>query len=69
MAFISKLGDKMKFLKIFLLLGLVVSLNAGKVTWDSNGNPIIAGSDYPIKGCHQGGLETIVEDKNSSSCG
>ena len=59
----------MKFLKIFLLLGLVVSLHAGKVTWDSNGNPIIAESDYPIKGCHQGGFKTIVIDNNSSNCG
>lgn len=53
----------MKFIGVILLLvSLVVNLQAGKVTWDENGNPIIAGT--PGKGCTQDTLGT--EDKNTT---
>jgi len=58
----------MKFLTIFLLLGLMIVANAGKVTWDSNGKPKIEASGKPIKGCNQGGLKELIKDKNSTDC-
>ncbi len=56
----------MRFLPIVLLLTMVVALNAAKVTWDKNGKPIIEKSDKPIKGCNQGGLETLGKDANKT---
>ena len=56
----------MRFLQIVVLLTVVVSVNAGKITWDANGKPIIAKSNKPVKGCHQGGLETMSNDSNKT---
>lgn len=56
----------MKFLQIVLLLTMVVALDAAKITWDKNGKPIIEKSNKPIKGCHQGGLETMGQDSNKT---
>ena len=57
----------MRFLQIVLLLTMmVVALNAAKITWDKNGKPIIEKSNRPIKGCHQGGLETLSKDANKT---
>ena len=56
----------MRFLQIVLLLSVVVAVNAGKITWDANGKPIIAKSDKPVKGCNQGGLETMSKDANKT---
>ncbi len=56
----------MRFLQIVLLLTVVVSVNAGKIVWGSNGKPIIAKSNKPVKGCHQGGLETMSNDANKT---
>ena len=56
----------MRFLQIVLLLTVVVALNAGKITWDANGKPIIAKSNRPVKGCHQGRLETMSNDANKT---
>jgi len=52
---------------VFLLLMIVITSNAGKITWDSSGKPIIAGANEPVKGCNQGGFDAIVKDSNSSS--
>ena len=50
----------MKFIKVILLVvSLVVSLQAGKVTWSESG-PIIAGTEG--QGCSQSAFET--EEKN-----
>ena len=56
----------MRFLQIVLLFTVVVTLNAAKITWDKNGKPIIEKSQKPIKGCHQGGLETMGNDSNKT---
>jgi len=56
----------MRFLQIVLLLTMVVVLDAAKITWDKNGKPIIAKSEKPIKGCNQGGLETMSSDSNKT---
>ncbi len=58
----------MRFLQIVLLLTVVVAVHAGKITWDANGKPIIAKSNKPVKGCNQGGLETMSNDSNKSKC-
>ena len=58
----------MRFIQIVLLLTMVVAVNAGKITWDANGKPIIAKSNKPIKGCRQGSLETMSNDANKSKC-
>ena len=53
----------MKFVGASLLLvSLVVSLQAGKVTWGKDGSATIAGS--PGQGCTQSGFGT--EDKNTT---
>lgn len=53
----------MKFVGVILLLvSLIVNLQAGKVTWDDNGNPTIAGTSG--KGCSQDAFST--EDKNTT---
>ncbi len=54
----------MRFLSIVLLLTMVVALNAAKIKWDKNGKPIIEKSNKPIRGCNQGGLETLGKDAN-----
>jgi len=57
----------MKFVQIVvLLLMIVVAVNAEKVRWDENGNPIITKTNKPIKGCNQGGLESLGEDSNKT---
>ena len=57
----------MRFLPMVLLLTMmVVALDAAKITWDKNGKPIIEKSEKPIKGCHQGGLETMSNDSNKT---
>ena len=56
----------MRFLQIVLLLTMVVALDAAKITWDKNGKPIIEKSNKPIRGCHQGGLETMSHDTNKT---
>jgi len=56
----------MRLVQIVFLLSIVVAANAGKITWDKDGKPIIAETNKPVKGCNQGGLEAIVKDKNSS---
>ncbi len=58
---------KMRFLQIVLLLSIVVGANAGKITWDKDGKPIMEKTDKPIRGCNQGGLETLGQDSNSSN--
>lgn len=57
---------KMRFLQIVLLLSIVVGANAGKIIWDKNGKPIMEKTDKPVRGCNQGGLETLGQDSNSS---
>jgi hypothetical protein len=53
----------MKFVGASLLLvSLVVSLQAGKVTWGDSGSPTIAG--IPGQGCTESGFGT--EDKNTT---
>jgi len=59
----------MRLVKIVFLMLVVMAANAGKVTWDENGKPIMTESNKPIKGCQQGGFDSIVKDKNSSTCG
>ncbi len=56
----------MRFLQIVLLLTMVVAVDAAKITWDKNGKPIIEKSEKPIRGCHQGGLETMSNDTNNT---
>jgi len=59
----------MKFLQIILLfLALVVVANGGKVTFGANGKAKID-QKGPIKGCSQGGLDSLIQDNNSSNCG
>ena len=60
----------MKFVQILFLLSIAISsVNAGKITWNTEGKPIIAGIKKPAEGCSQGGFNTPVEDLNvSSSC-
>ena len=58
----------MRFVQIVFLMSLTMSAFAGKVTWDSNGKPIISESSKPLKGCSEGsGFDTIVKDKNTSA--
>jgi len=57
----------MRFVQIVFLLVIVVSANAGKITWDENGKPIMSETDKPIHGCNQGGFDSIVNDGNTSS--
>ncbi len=56
----------MRFLQIVLLLTMVVVLDAAKITWDKNGKPIIEKSNKPIRGCNQGGVETLSKDANKT---
>ncbi len=56
----------MRFLPIVLLLTMVVALDAAKITWDKDGKPIIEKSNKPIKGCNQGGLDTLSKDSNKT---
>ncbi|SFV71610.1 hypothetical protein MNB_SV-13-948 [hydrothermal vent metagenome] len=57
----------MKFVKhIVLLLSLIVVANAGKVTWGADGKPHIEMSGGDLKGCMNGGINDMVQDKNSS---
>jgi len=57
----------MKFSKhIVLLLLLIVVANAGKVTWGADGKPHIEMSGEDVKGCHKGGINSIVQDSNST---
>jgi len=46
----------------------VTTISAGKIKWDSNGNPILEKPTKPIKGCQKQSLEELVEDKNGSNC-
>jgi hypothetical protein len=58
----------MRFLRITLLfLVFVVFANGGKVNWDSQGKPQIEKSEKPVKGCMQGGLESLGQDNNNTS--
>ena len=52
---------------VFLLLMVVVTSNAGKITWDADGKPVIAETNKPVHGCNQGGLDAVVKDANSSA--
>ncbi len=57
----------MKFVKhIVLLLSLIVVANAGKVTWGADGKPHIDMSGQAPKGCHNGGINAIADDNNST---
>ena len=56
----------MRLIHVVLLVFVVVGANAAKVSWDSNGKPIIAKSNKPVKGCNRGSFEDIVKDKNST---
>ena len=57
----------MKLVQIVLLLVMIVAtINAEKVRWDENGKPIITKTNKPIKGCNQGGLESLGEDANKT---
>jgi len=61
----------MKLVKIVLLMVVVVMVaNAGKVTWGANGKPVVATTSKKIKGCQQGGFNSYLQDKNTTtSCG
>ncbi|CAA6812173.1 MAG: Unknown protein [uncultured Sulfurovum sp.] len=53
----------MKYVGVILLLvSFVVSLEAGKVTWDKDGTASVAGTSG--QGCTQSGFGT--EDKNAT---
>lgn len=57
----------MKFVKhIVLLLSLIVVANAGKVTWGADGKPHIESSGGDLKGCMNGGINSIAQDNNST---
>jgi len=59
----------LKLIMLFLTaLFAVDALYAGKIKWDSSGNPIMEKPKKPVKGCQRGGLEELATDKNSSSC-
>ena len=59
----------MKSLQIILLvLVFIINANGGKVNWDSKGKARIDKESRPIKGCNKGGLSSLGEDNNSSSC-
>lgn len=51
---------------ILLLVSLVVNIEAGRVTWDENGNPSIAGTEG--KGCTQSGFETEEKNTTKADC-
>jgi hypothetical protein len=54
----------MKFMGVVLLsLALVMSLQAGKVVWNEDGSPKIAGTAG--KGCMENGL-AITEERNTT---
>jgi len=58
----------MRFVEImFLLLIVVVAVDAGKITWSDNGHPIMSETDRPIEGCSERGFESLGEDTNSST--
>lgn len=54
----------MKFMGVVLLsLSLIMSLQAGKVVWNEDGSPKIAGTSG--KGCMENGLAT-TEERNTT---
>ncbi len=58
----------MKFVKLALLfLSLVAVANAGKVTWGADGKPHIESSGDE-KGCHNGGINSIVDNNATKKC-
>ena len=58
----------MRFVQIvFLLLIVVASVDAGRITWSDNGHPIMSEIDRPIEGCSERGFESLGEDTNSSA--
>ena len=59
----------MRFLQVFVIvLAFVIVANGGKVNWDSKGKPQIEKSEKPVKGCMQGGLDSLGKDSNTSGC-
>lgn len=60
----------MKFLQMTVVLIVLLTFSyGGKVTWDSNGNPVIEESNTPSKGCYNGTLETITAEQNATKKG
>ena len=57
----------MKLVKIVLLMLVVIAANAGKVTWDENGRPVVSTMSKTVKGCQQGGFDSFRQDRNSTS--
>jgi len=61
----------MRFVQTVVLFVLVVVFaNGGKVTWNGSGKPQIEASTRPIKGCQQGGLKELLDERNQTKdCG
>jgi len=57
----------MKFIGVILLfVSLVVSLQAGKVTWNDSGSPTIAGKSG--QGCTQNAFATEEKNTTKAKC-
>jgi len=58
----------MRFFQIIVLLVFVVVANGGKVIWDKDSRANIKQPTKPLKGCEQGGLNSIIDNNKSSNC-